>query len=283
VKFRYAISILALLSTATAAELKEETVRAWDEYVQTVNTQMQKRFTPGGPFLWSDELAGRRDQLRAGKIIVEPIDQQVPKRVPSGLIHHWIGAVFIRNTGIDQVLSVTRNYERYSEYYRPIVMDAKTICQEPSEDRFSMVLMNKSVFRKTALEGEYESRYFQLSQDRWYSVSSATRIQEIENYRQPTERKLPAGTGSGYIWRIASFTRLEQRDDGVYLEAEAIVLSRDIPGAVRWFVDPIVRRVSRNSLVTSLRQTQDAAAQPGDSRVAPSPACKDYSSRQGLN
>jgi hypothetical protein len=260
VKFRYAVSTLAILFTASAAELKDETAKAWDDYIETVNTHMQKRATSDGPFLWSDELADSRDQLRAGEIIVSPIDPQVPKRVHSGLIHHWIGAVFVPKIRMDDVLSVTRNYERYSEYFPPVVLDAKPICRTVSEDRFSLLLMNKSVLRKTALEGEYQTRYFQLSTERSYSISYATRIQEIENYGQPSERKFPDGAGSGYIWRIVSLTRLEQRDGGVYIEVEAIVLSRDIPAAFRWFVAPIVRRVSRNSLLISLQQTRDAIA-----------------------
>ena len=39
---------------------------------------------------------------------------------------------------------------------------------------------------------------------------------------------------------------------------EAIALSRDIPAALRFVVDPIVRRVSRNSLLISLQQTDEA-------------------------
>jgi len=37
-----------------------------------------------------------------------------------------------------------------------------------------------------------------------------------------------------------------------------MALSRDIPVAFRLVADPIVRRVSKNSLLTSLRQMQDA-------------------------
>jgi hypothetical protein len=221
---------------------------------------MEKQLTLGGPFLWTDELPDGRQQLRGGKVMVEPVDHHVPKRVPSGLIHHWLGAAFIPNSSVEDVLSVTRNYERYSEYYVPTVVDAKPISKLLAEDRFSLLLMNKSVLLKTAMEGEYQSRYFQLDQERWYSVSIATRIQEIENYGRPTERKLPAGTGGGYLWRVVTFTRFEQRDGGVYMAVEAIVLSRDIPGAIRWFVEPVVRRLSRSSLDTSLRQTQDAVA-----------------------
>ena len=42
---------------------------------------------------------------------------------------------------------------------------------------------------------------------------------------------------------------------GVYMEVEALALSRDVPVSLRFIVDPIVRRVSRNSLIESLQQT----------------------------
>ena len=59
------------------------------------------------------------------------------------------------------------------------------------------------------------------------------------------------GHGTGIIWRLYSITRYQERDGGVYVELEAIALSRDIPGGLRWIVEPIVRRVSRSSLVAS--------------------------------
>jgi hypothetical protein len=92
-----------------------------------------------------------------------------------------------------------------------------------------------------------------------YGVSYMTRVQEIENFGQAGQRKLPPDTGSGLVWRLYSFSRFEERDGGVYVELEAIALSREIPFSMRWVVDPIVRRVSRSSVVTSLRQTSEAA------------------------
>jgi hypothetical protein len=49
-----------------------------------------------------------------------------------------------------------------------------------------------------------------------------------------------------------------------------MALSRDIPGALRWLVDPIVRRVSKGAMVTSLRQTLDAVS--GKTQTAKTPA-----------
>jgi hypothetical protein len=61
----------------------------------------------------------------------------------------------------------------------------------------------------------------------------------------------------------------------VYVELEAIALSRDIPGGLRWLVEPIVRRVSRSSLVVSLQETADAVRSSTNtiSRSPENPRC----------
>ena len=59
---------------------------------------------------------------------------------------------------------------------------------------------------------------------------------------------------------ISSIARFEQRDAGVYIELEAIALSREIPAALHFVADPIVRRMSRNSLLAALQQTEEPGA-----------------------
>jgi hypothetical protein len=78
------------------------------------------------------------------------------------------------------------------------------------------------------------------------------------SFGTPEEHLLPEGEGTGLIWRLSSITRLEERDGGVYAELEGYALSRDIPAVLRLFVSPIVRRVSRDSVATSLHQTKVA-------------------------
>ncbi|HLJ16626.1 MAG TPA: hypothetical protein VKV15_19170 [Bryobacteraceae bacterium] len=255
---RSALAMFLLLPAANAAELKQETVQAWNEYIQTVNSQMEERLHPDHSFLWIDESPDRSRRVRAGEILASPVGPHNPKKVPSGLIHHWIGAMFLPGARVDDVFSVLRDYGRYKDYYRPTVLDSKLVSHGSTGDKFSMLLMNKAVFLKIALDSDYQSSYFRLDDRRWYSVAYTTRVQEIEDYGQPDARRLPADEGGGYIWRLYSITRFEERDGGVYVEVEAIALSRDIPLSLRWMVEPIVRRVSKNSLLTSLRQTQQA-------------------------
>jgi hypothetical protein len=125
--------------------------------------------------------------------------------------------------------------------------------------------MNNTFFLTTALEADYEVTNVRLDDRRFYSISKTTRVQEVDEYGQPGEHRKPEGEGSGYIWKLYSVARLEERDDGVYIELEAIALSRDIPAALRVVADPIVRHLSRNSLLMSLKQTEEAVSgKPAD-------------------
>ena len=260
---RFWVLGLTIASALRAAQLKPETLDAWNQYVQAADAAMQARLRPGSPFLWIDQEPDRRRQVRAGEILVTSVGERNPKAVPSGLIHHWMGAAFLPKAKLDDVFGVVRDYAHYRDYYSPTVIDSRTIRQAPEADRFSTLLMNKALFLNIAIEDECESTYVQAGPGRWYSGGTTVRVQEIEDYGRLGEHKLPSGEGSGYVWRLHTIARYEEADGGVYVEIEAMALSRDIPSAVRWVVDPIVRSVSKGAMATSLRQTVEAVSASG--------------------
>jgi hypothetical protein len=241
-----------------AATLKAETKEAWDTYLQAANAAMQARLQPGAHFLWLDDEPGRAESIRTKGAYISPVDPHIPKRVPSGLIHDWLGVGFVPNVTIEDILRIVRDYDRYKDIYKPGVIDSISRGTDGVKDLFSMRLANKSVIAKTALDTDCEASYFRVDDRHWYGVSNTIHIQEVDKFGTPGQRTLPEDQGTGLIWRLSSITRLEERDGGVYAELEAIALSRDIPAAFRLFVTPIVRRVSRDSLATSLHQTKVA-------------------------
>lgn len=244
------VALLLVAAAARGADLKPATLEAWDEYLQRADARMEERAK--GQFLWADESQERLRRLRAGEVLVSPMGH-TPEAVPSGLIHHWIGAAFIAGAHLDDVMAVVRDYERYTEYYKPSVVDARTLSRRAEEDRFTVVVVDKAMFMRRALDSEYRSRFAQVDPTKWYSEARTTRVQELAD-----TGLIPDGEGSGYIWRLATISRYAERDGGIYVETEAMALSRPIPMTLRWLVDPIVRRVSRTSLETSLEQTRDA-------------------------
>jgi len=261
---------LAAPVASRGAELKEETLKTWDGYIQAADSQMRDRLQ--GSFLWVDEDPDRLRRVRGGEILVSPVGRQIPKPVPSGLIHDWIGVVFIPNTTLEDVLSAVRDYGDYKEFYKPTVVDSKMLGTDGACDKYWMRVVNKETVAETALDLEYQTSYFQTDERRWYNSTHTTRVQEIRHYGKPNEQELPPNQGSGYIWRLYSLARFEERDGGVYVELEAIALSRDIPVALRWVVNPIVRRVSRNSMLISLQQMEEAvrATQAANRKAKPS-------------
>jgi hypothetical protein len=253
-----AAMLWATSAPVPAADLKQETLQQWQEYVKAVDARNRKRLAPGTAFLSSLETPALMARLRNGEIVVSPVGPQVPMKIFSGLIHDWIGAAFLPNARLKEVVPLVRDYSRYKDFYSPNVVESKLIAATDSNDRFSMVLMNKSVVLKTALDSDYLTSFTSVDDHRWYSVSETTRVQEIADYDTPSQHVLPEDHGTGLIWRLHSVTRFEERGGGVYVELEAVALSRDIPGMLRWMIDPIVRRVSQSSLATSLRQTETA-------------------------
>ena len=219
---------------------------------------MQARLGPAQPFLWIDEVPDGVSRIRRGQIVVEPATGNGLESVPRGLIHDWVGAVFIPNVTIAEVSNVLDDYDSYKDIYKPAVADSRVLASTANGQEFTMTWRRRVLFVSAAMQGWYRSNDFEISPSRRYSVSESTRIQQITQDGRGSERYLPPDTGSGFIWRLHSIVRCEQRDGGVYLEIEAIALTRDIPASLEWMVSPVVRKLSMNSLTTTLDETRAA-------------------------
>ena len=260
-KHCFAVSaFLIILGSALscAAELKPETLSEWNRYIEQVQARMNSRLDARDHFLWVDEQKDRARRVRSGEILIAPVNGSGRTEVPNGLIHDWIGSAFFGDTTIEQVFATMNEYARYKEFYKPTVIDSKRLSCDGTESSFSMRWLKKALFVTTVIDADYKAQYFRRNENSRYGFVWSTRIQDVVNYGQPSELKLPPGTGSGFIWRLFSVSRFEERDGGVYVELEAMALSRSVPGGMGWLVNPVVRRLSQGSLVTSLIQTREA-------------------------
>jgi hypothetical protein len=108
----------------TGATLKSETKETWDAYLKTRMAEMQNRLKEGNHFLWLDEQPGRLEHVRTKGPYIQPIGDHIPAPIPSGLIHAWIGAGFVPNATIPDILRVVRDYDSYEHVYKPGVIAA---------------------------------------------------------------------------------------------------------------------------------------------------------------
>lgn len=256
--FAIAVMVAAVATQASAAKLQGATEKAWQEYIREAGARMQARLEGSRSFLWMDEAPDRMLRVQRGETVVAPLVGRGTQPVPNGLIHDWIGVVFIPKGTIESLLSVVHNYDRYKDIYKPVVTDSRSLDSDAAGQEFSMAWQRHVLFVNAAIRGRYHAHDVIINPHRGYGVVEATTLQQIEDYGRADEHLLPPDTGGGFIWRIYSVSRYEERDGGVYLEIEAIVLSRDIPSSLRWLVNPLVNHLSVNSLTTTLRQTRDA-------------------------
>jgi hypothetical protein len=256
----FASPFLLLLAPAglCATDLQPDTLKAWDDYVKMADNQLRSRLSGAQPFLWTDESSDRKLRVSREEIVVRPVLENGTKSVPNGLIHHWIGAIFIPAATIPQLSSTLNDYSRYKDIFKPAVADSRLLRCTDEGQEISMIWQRRVLFVNAAVEVRYTSRHTTLDPQRGYNIADTVQVREIQKYGDPGQQFLPPDTGSGFIWRLHSIARYQEREGGVYLELEAMALTRDIPGTLKWLVSPVVKHLSINSMATSLRETRDA-------------------------
>ena len=252
-------AILFLLLSAVmlnSAEPKRETLRAWDGYIGSVNTSEAERNAGSRPFFWIDESSETQQRVQNGKLVIANHD---PRKVPQGLIHHWVGGMFVPNVSLDQVMRVLNSYDRYSDIYKPLIRKTSVIEQAGDTVKLNVLAVQKAFSVTAAVETDEEIQIERPAANRVCITANSVRIQEIANYGQPNEHAFPEDRRPGYVWRAQTVERLEQRDGGVYVELETISLSRGIPVAVRWLIKPLTDDLPQKMMTDLLDETRVAA------------------------
>ena len=198
---KWAAALLACglgASFARAAELKPETVRAFEQYIHETEARLEKRLLPGGTFLWVDEDARRAGQVRQGQLAIENRGGQGPIAVTGGLIHDWMGVVFIPSTTLAKTLALVQDYDRHQIYYKPEVMASRLVSRSGNDFKLYLRLRKKKVIT-VVLDTNYDVRYFPLDGGRCHSRAYSTRIAEVQNAGQAGRTY----TSAGRRWRLS--------------------------------------------------------------------------------
>lgn len=258
------IGAMLLSQPLLAEQLKPETVAAFDHYAELSEQRMAGEVR-SGPFLRVDGLppkdrAAALAQMKNGEVVVErleTLDQGRKIAAPSGLIHHWIGTVFIPGATLAQTVTFLQDYDNRAKYYAPAVERSRLIQRNGNNFKMYMRLREKKIIA-VVLDTDYDIAYTSLGPDRTVCRSVTTRVAQVENDGQKDEFNKPVGNDSGFLWRLNTYWRMEQRDGGTYVQLEAISLSRDIPAALAWLIGPFVNKFPRESLEFTLGRTREA-------------------------
>jgi len=255
-------------SFAQVADLEPQTTAAFNHYASLTDAEFNAQLARREPFLWVESLpADRRSkaeaQLRAGEVVIERLetfDHGQPIPAPGGLIHHWIGTVFIPGATLAQTLAFERDYDHQQEFFQPNVQRSKILRHHGDDFTIELVFYKKEVIT-SVVDTEHAVHYASVDPTHAWSRSHTTRIQEVENPGEPVPRLAPEGHDRGFLWRLNTFWRFEEKDGGVYVESQSISLTRDIPTGLGWLVGRFVTSVPRDSLTFTLEATRRAVLQ----------------------
>jgi hypothetical protein len=234
-----------------AVDLQDRTKKAYDAYLETARTS----FVAGA-------LLDRSAPPRPGVVTVSPGRDGGIMDVPGGLIHHWVGATFVRGATLQQALDVSRDYDDYAKVYKTVVA-SRLIARDGETYHVWMRLKGRGGGVTAVLDVRSTIVYVRRTARSVYSISTLDEIREIRNPGMREELLLPAGRDSGYLWRGNTFTRLSERDGGLLTEMETIGLSRRFPPLLGPIIGPIARAIGRRSVETSLQEFATALGPTG--------------------
>jgi hypothetical protein len=275
----FLVMVLAA-DAGTSADLKPASSAAFDKYVAVVERRIAVEVARRETFLWVDTLppAPRTEvvnKLRRGEVVTERLGIGDKIDVPDGMVHHWVGTIFIRGAELADAVTLLQDYDRHASIFSPNVVRSKTLehvhldgtTRESSGDRFRVFLRfyMKKVIAAT-LNTEHEAFFVTVGPDRVYSTIHSTRVAEVEDAGTPNERELPPGRGHGFMWRLNTYWRFLERDGGTYIQCESLTLSRDVPFGLGWIIKPFVTEIPMESLTFTLQRTR-AALTEGVPRV----------------
>jgi hypothetical protein len=262
----------ALPPPARATDLQTKTVEAFDRYVRATDARFDSELERREqPYLWVERLPvdhqrAAEAQLRAGQVVIERFDTMdegnsgKPIAVPDGMIHHWIATVFIPGATLAQTLALEEDYDHHQDYFRPDVMRSKILRHDGNDYVIQLRFYKKKVVT-TVIDTDHEVHYAFVDATHAWSRSQTTRIQEVDNAGDSGERLEPVGHDRGFLWRMNTYWRFEEKDSGTYVECQSVSLTRDIPEGLGWLIGSYVTSVPRESLSFTLSTTRSAVLQ----------------------
>ena len=194
---------------------------------------------------------------REGELIIEKLTPYTGANLSGALLHHWRGTAFAPGAKVEDFERLMRDFNSYPQHFSPQVLQAKVITQGGDRMQAWMRVRQRHVIT-VVMDTTYDITFGQLDVRHGYSISESTRIAEIDGAGTGAERTLSASEDHGFLWRLNTFWSYVERDGGLFLQIEAISLTRSIPRSVGWAVEPYVESIPRESLEFTLRSACNA-------------------------
>ena len=246
-------SACGLAEVPALPPLKGDLQQKYDAYIAATEARIQRE-VHSAAYLWSEQSPERWQRVRRGDVVVEPWNARGETAVGNGLLHDWIGALFIPAMTLTRVTSFLQDYDAHKNFFKPEVIDSRLVGRDGKDWKLRYRVVKRYIIT-LVINTDQTANYCWLSGTRMLTRSVATHIAEVKNAGKPGEREID----STIVWRLNTYWRLEEKDGGVYVECQTISLSRAAPAGLGWLVNPIVRSLPGASLVHLLEATRTGA------------------------
>jgi hypothetical protein len=231
---RLILMVIVASTALRAAELKPETIAAFDRYVKVAEDEIDKH-KGFMDFLWLDRQDPKqKSMVWLGQSTIVPLttlDHGQEIEVPGGTIQHWLGLTFLEKATLDKVSVVLLNFNEYFHMIPLQIMESKTSKHDGDNYEAFLRLYKKQV-SAVVLNVNEGAKYTQIDPIRALIACHSTHIGEVERPRKKKtyDQERPVEDAAGYLWRLNVYLRMEEADNGVYVEIEMITLARQAGG-----------------------------------------------------
>src|SRR5579862_9795590 len=227
------VSLLLLGSGCLFAEPKPAAVSAFNAYIETVESRLDRQHRSPQSFLAPANPA----LLRRGDLVIEQIKPQRGFELPGALLHHWRGTAFVPGATAADFSRLMTDFNAYPRYYSAQVVQARVISRHGDHFQVLMRVRQKHVIT-VVLDIADDVSFGGLDATHGYSLSRSTSVSEIESPESPNERALSPSQDHGFMWCLNTYWSYEERDGGLYMQIESVSFSRSIPPGLGWIVRP---------------------------------------------
>jgi len=232
-------------------EPRPAAVNGFNAYTGAVESRLAQQHRSPGDFLVPTVSLGR------GELIVERVAEPSRAEVPGALLHHWRGTAFAPGAKAADFERLLRDFDVYPQHFAPQVLQARVLSREGDRMQATMRVRQRHVIT-VVMDATYDISFGRLDEHNGYSISRSTRIAEIDSPGTNAEHALNAGEEHGFLWRLNTYWSWQERDGGLYLQIEAVSLTRGIPFGLGWAIRPYVESIPRESLEFTLRSAVNA-------------------------
>ncbi|MGH9699823.1 MAG: hypothetical protein ACRD52_10235, partial [Candidatus Acidiferrales bacterium] len=228
-----ACALLILGATANAADLQPQILSAFHRYAQLTEAEIGAADARGEPFLWIDrqtpqQRAAMYAELRAGNGAIERLEtfdgNGKPVNIPGGLVHQWIGTVFIPGATLAETLEFEKDYDHQAQNFQPQVQRSRILSHSGEDYQVLLRFREKKVIT-VVLDTVHEVHYQPRDATHALSRSYTSRVQQVDHPGEAHESLEPAGHDDGFLWAMNTYWRFEEKDGGTYVECRTISLT----------------------------------------------------------